>query len=302
MVETTIARRLANGAGEGSTSGVTWSAIIAGAVAAAAIALILLVLGMGLGLTAVSPWAFSVVSRTTLGIGAVIWLILTQWISAGLGGYLTGRLRTKWVNVHTDEVFFRDTAHGFLAWALATVISAALLTSVVSSLVSGATATATTVLSGAAQGAAQGLAQSAGTASDPTAYFVDMLFRSDKPPSTGTLQDNRAESSRILLRALGEGDVTPADKTRLAQLVATQTGLGQADAEKRIDDVLAQGKAAAEKVKQAADTARKAVASVALFSFLSLLIGAFIASVAAALGGHERDEHERLHPVERMIG
>jgi hypothetical protein len=300
MVETTIVRPVANGVGEASTSGVTWSAIIAGAVAAAAIGLILLVLGMGIGLTAVSPWALSGVSGTTLGVGAVIWLVVTQWISAGFGGYLTGRLRTKWVNVHTHEVFFRDTAHGFLAWALATVFSAALLASVVSSLVSGATTAATSILSGAAQGAAQGLTQSAGPASDPTAYFVDFLFRTDKPPTTGTLQDIRSEGSRILLKALGEGDITLADKTRLAQLVAAQTGLSQADAEKRIDDVLAQAKAAAEKIKQAADTARKAVASAALFSFLSLLIGAFIASVAAALGGHERDEHERLHAVETV--
>ena len=299
MVETTIVRPVANGAGEVSTSGVTWSAIIAGAVAAAAIGLILLVLGMGLGLTAVSPWALAGVSGTTLGVGAVIWLVVTQWISAGLGGYLTGRLRTKWVNVHTHEVFFRDTAHGFLAWALATVISAALLASVVSSLVSGATTTATGILSGAAQGAAHGLTQSAGPASDPTAYFVDLLFRTDKPPTTVTLQDTRGESSRILLRALGEGDMTPADKTRLAQLVAAQTGLSQTDAEKRIDDVLVQAKATAEKIKQAADTTRQAVASAALFSFLSLLIGAFIASVAAALGGHERDEHERLYAVGR---
>src|SRR5579871_2569290 len=149
---------------EFSSSSVTWSAIIAGGVAAAATALILLVLGAGLGLTAVSPWANSGASATTIGVGAVIWLVVTQWVSAGLGGYLTGRLRTKWVKVHTHEVFFRDTAHGFLAWALATLVSAAFLTSAISSLVSGATTAATTVMSGAAQGAAQGGAQSAGAA------------------------------------------------------------------------------------------------------------------------------------------
>src|SRR5665213_3210675 len=193
MAETTIVLPMAaSGTGEVSTPAVTWSAIIAGAVAAAAVALILLILGAGLGLTAVSPWANSGVSATTLGVGALIWLIVTQWVAAGLGGYLTGRLRTKWVNVHTHEVFFRDTAHGFLSWALATIVSAALLASVVSSLVSGATTAATSILSGAAQGAAQGLTQSAGPASDPTAYFVDLLFRTDKPPTTGTLQDIRA--------------------------------------------------------------------------------------------------------------
>jgi hypothetical protein len=159
----------------------------------------------------------------------------------------------------------------------------------------------TTVLSGVAQGAAQGAVQSAGTASDPTAYFVDTLFRTDKPSTASNPQDIRAASSRILVRALGEGDIMPADKTHLAQLVGAQTGLSQADAEKRIDDVIAQAKAAAEKVKQAADTARKAVASLALFSFLSLLIGAFIASAAAALGGHERDEHDRLQSGKQRV-
>jgi hypothetical protein len=301
MVETTIVRPVGVGAGEVSTSAVTWSAIIAGAVAAAAVALILLILGAGLGLTAVSPWANSGASATTLGVGALIWLIVTQWISAVMGGYLTGRLRTRWMNVHTHEVFFRDTAHGFLTWALATVIAAALLTSAVSSIVGGATSAVTSVLSGAARGAAQGAADSAGPISDPTGYFVDMLFRTDKPATAGNPQDIRAESSRILVRAFGEGDITPADKTHLAQLVAAQTGSSQADAEKRIDDVIAQAKAAAEKVKQAADTARKAASSLALFSFLSLLIGAFIASAAAALGGHERDEHDSKYSMERRV-
>ena len=289
MVDTTIVLP-ATGGGEGSRSAVSWSAIIAGGVTAAAVSLILLILGAGLGLTTVSPWSNSGVSATALGVGAVIWLIVTQWIAAGLGGYLTGRLRTKWVSVHAHEVFFRDTAHGFLSWALATIVSAALLASAVSAIVSGSTTTATTLLSGAAQ--------STGTVSSPTAYFVDMLFRSDKPAPAANPQDTRAESARILVTALGEGDISPADKTYIAQLIASQTGLSQPDAEKRVDDVITQAKAAAEKVKQIADEGRKAAARLALFSFLSLLIGAFIASVAAALGGHERDENESLYLAE----
>jgi hypothetical protein len=289
MVDTTIVLP-ATGGGEGSRSAVSWSAIIAGGVTAAAVSLILLILGAGLGLTTVSPWSNSGVSATALGVGAVIWLIVTQWIAAGLGGYLTGRLRTKWVSVHTHEVFFRDTAHGFLSWALATMVSAALLASAVSAIVSAGTTTATTLLSGAAQSAA--------TVSSPTAYFVDMLFRSDKPAPAANPQDTRAESARILVTALGEGDISPADKTYIAQLIASQTGLSQPDAEKRVDDVITQAKAAAEKVKQIADEGRKAAARLALFSFLSLLIGAFIASVAAALGGHERDENESLYLAE----
>src|ERR1700694_5585403 len=145
MTDTTIVlpATMGDAGEESSRSGVSWAAIIAGGVTAAAVSLILLILGAGLGLTTVSPWSNAGASATAIGVGAIIWLVVTQWIAAGLGGYLTGRLRTKWVNVHTHEVFFRDTAHGFLAWALSTVIFAALLTSAISSLVSGTTTAAT---------------------------------------------------------------------------------------------------------------------------------------------------------------
>src|SRR5271170_1333459 len=98
---------------EAATSGIAWPAILGGAFAAAALALILVALGSGFGLASVSPWPNSAASATTFTIIAAIWLIIVQWVSAALGGYLTGRLRTKWVGVHTHEIFFRDTANGF---------------------------------------------------------------------------------------------------------------------------------------------------------------------------------------------
>ena len=100
-------------------SAVSWGAIVAGAAAIAALSLILLILGTGLGLSSVSPWTYSGVSATTFGVSTILWLIFTQLFACGIGGYLAGRLRTKWIAVHTDEVYFRDTAHGFLAWAVA---------------------------------------------------------------------------------------------------------------------------------------------------------------------------------------
>jgi hypothetical protein len=126
---------------ESSISAISWPAIIGGAFAAASLALILLALGSGFGLASVSPWPNSGASTTTFTIVAGIWLIVVQlivvqWISSALGGYLTGRLRSKWVGVHTHEVFFRDTANGFLTWAVAAVIGAAVLTSTASSLIS----------------------------------------------------------------------------------------------------------------------------------------------------------------------
>ncbi len=114
---------------ESSHSAVSWGAIIAGAFVALATTLVLLALAAGLGLTSISPWAGSGMSVTTFSITTGIGLIVVQWISSALGGFLTGRLRTKWVGVHTHEVFFRDTAHACLTWALASLVGAMLLSS-----------------------------------------------------------------------------------------------------------------------------------------------------------------------------
>ncbi len=264
---------------EASTSGVAWPAIIGGAFAAAGVSLILLALGSGFGLASVSPWPNSGVSLTTFTTMTAIWLVIVQWLASGIGGWLTGRLRTKWVGLHTHEVFFRDTANGFLSWAVATVIGAAVLTSVVGG--------ATHVATGAAATAA---GATAGTA-DPTAYYVDRLYRSDHSAANPGDQDLRAETSRILLTGMRNGDVPAGDKTYLAQLVTARTGLSQADATKRVDDVIAGEKAAEAKLRQAAEATRKAGTYLSIFIGLSMLIGAFIASAAAALGGMQRDEY-----------
>lgn len=274
-------------AAEGSSSAVSWAPIIGGAIAALATTLILVALGAGLGLTTVSPWSNSGVSATTFGIAGAIWLIVVQWLASAMGGYLTGRLRTKSV-AHTDEVYFRDTAHGFLAWALATLVGAIFLASAVSSAVSGGARAVTSVISGTVQGADQAAVQSGG-AGNATAYFVDMLFRSEKPAANGGGADATAEAGRILATDLQKGDVPAADRTYLGQLIAAKTGLAQADAEKRVDQVVTQLKDTEAKARQVADAARKTAASVSIILALSLLVGAFISSTAAALGGHNRD-------------
>src|SRR4029453_17552013 len=99
---------------ESSRSAVSWAAILGGAVGAISATLVLTALGTALGFASISPWSNAGASATALGVGAVIWLVVTQWLSAAFGGYLTGRLRTKWAANNSDEVFFRDTAQGFL--------------------------------------------------------------------------------------------------------------------------------------------------------------------------------------------
>ena len=260
---------------EANSSGVSWAAVIGGGVVTAALSLILLALGTGLGLSSVSPWSNVGVSASTIGTAAILWLIFMQIISSSMGGYLAGRLRTKWANIHTDEVYFRDTAHGFLAWAVALVITAAFLAAAAASMV-GATASSAAGGTGRATGV-----QAEGREFDPNEYFIDTLFRSEsaKPDSNST--SVRGEAGRIFANALRQRDIS-ADKSYLAQLVAATTGLSQADAEKRVSDVFA-------RAQQNADTARKAVAHSLLWAFLALLIGAFCASFAATIGGRQRD-------------
>ncbi|SHF10147.1 hypothetical protein SAMN02745157_1645 [Kaistia soli DSM 19436] len=280
---------------ESSQSAISWGAILAGAAAASAASLCLFVLGSGLGFAAVSPWSNAGVAAGTFAVSAAIWLVIVQWLASALGGYVTGRLRTRWVGVHTDEVFFRDTAHGFLAWCVSTLIAALLVGSAVVGTVSTGVQATTSVLSGAAQGASQGAAQAAGNISDPSGYLVDTLFRpvSDQlPPTTPATNqgDVRTEAGRIVATSIANGEMTDADKAYLAQLIAARTGIPAADAEKRVNDMLAQVEAAKTKAKEAADAARKAATTTMLLGFVALLIGAFIAAVSAALAGKLRDE------------
>src|ERR1700722_2040260 len=266
---------------ESSVSAISWKAILGGAVAAASTSVVLVALGLGLGFASISPWPNAGASAATFSIVAGIWLIVVQWLSSGVGGFVTGRLRTKWVNVHTHEVFFRDTAHGFLTWSVAALLGVFIVASAATSTIGTATRAAGTMASGAAQGAG----------SAARAYDVDSLFRGQKPELASTNQQTQAEATRILARGMQSGDIPANDRSYLADQVAARTGISHDDAQKRVDDVIAQEKAAETKARQVADDARKSASAVSIFTALSMLIGAFIASAAAAYGGSLRDEH-----------
>jgi hypothetical protein len=271
----------------GTDSAVSWAAIIAGAVAAAATTLLLVALGSGIGLSSVSPWSSANPTASTFTLLAAVWLIIVQWLSSATGGYMAGRLRKKWTGLHTDEVLFRDTAHGFLAWALASVFVVALASSAMSSAISTSARAISNISSGAVSGAAQA---TGANQSDSSGYFLDVLFRKDQPDANGPPQDTRMEAGRIIAKAAYNGNLEPSDRTYLAKLVAVRTGVSQQEAQKRVDDIGTQIKTSEDKAKQAADAARKASASASFFLFFSMLIGAFIASAAGALGGRLRDD------------
>jgi hypothetical protein len=254
------------------SSGVSWPAIAAGGVATAALTLLLVSFGAGIGLSLISPWTGPGVSATTFKIGTGIYLVVVAVMASSIGGYLAARLRTRWTGLHTNEVFFRDTAHGLLAWAFATLFGAAVLGTVTTHLVGGGVATAGTSIS-----------------VNPADLYVDRLFRADPTvqpsaaSSTVGADSIRAEISRLWTFTFRESnDLSAADRAYVARVVAARIGLPQAEAEKRVTDVINDAKAAA-------DAARKAAIHLSLWLTVSLLFGAFAASLAAVEGGQLRD-------------
>jgi hypothetical protein len=297
---------------------VSWAAIAAGSTACAAVTLLLMAFGIGMGFSVVSPWSDSDVSSTTFTIAGGVYLIVVAMLSATIGGYLAGRLRSQWSSVHEHERYFRDSAHGLLVWAFAMVVSAAVLGGAFTHILSGASFGSGPAAGATAQGA-------------PTDIYVDTLLRADPtgtpaeqagqttspipqnhqtatplqggqvagaasaPLAAGSNQGgNRAEIARILAPNLRKGgSISDADRGYLVKVVSARTGLPPTDAEARVNQVIAQ-------VKTTADAARSSAAKFSLWLVVSMLSGALSASLAAIEGGNLRNREwyrtDGIHP------
>jgi len=270
-------------------SAVAWPAVIAGAVVMAALSLLLLMLGSGIGFSVISPWSTASAAPETTKAATVagIYLTVTAVLAGAVGGYLTGRLRNLWPGVQSHEAFFRDTAHGLIAWALATVVGAALLGSI-----------ATTVTGGAAREATRA---AIGTSERADAFpgLTDRLFTYDYvavsraqggQPVTGISRDyagDRATANRILARlALHDRALSDEERQTLVVIVAARTGLALPDAEKRV--ALIESEA-----RRAADTARRVATMLSFWLVASMFAGALSASLGAWEGGGIRDGRYR---------
>ena len=287
---------------EDADSAVSWKAILAGAAGSIAVSMILVAFGLGVGFSVVSPWSGQGVSGTTFTVGAAIYMFCVAMLSSTIGGYLAGRLRSRWHTVNEHERYFRDSAHGFVVWAVATIITAAVLGGATSSLISGAASVAAP-------------AAAAGAASQPSALYVDQLLRTNPgqgsaAAATGAQQatsptagdqtaaplqggqinmaprqnvGDRGEITRIIAPSmLKGGTVSDPDKKYLASVVAARSGLSQADAEARVNQVINQA-------KEAADKARKSAAMFGLWLAAAMLAGALSAALAAIEGGNLRN-------------
>jgi hypothetical protein len=279
-------------------SGLSWGAVIAGALAAVAVTIIVVALGTGIGMSLASPYSYSP-SGSTLTIMGAVWLVFAQAIGFAVGGYIAGRLRRDPAALRTAEVKFRDGANGLTVWAIGVAVSTVVIAAAAGKIGNAVENTA---------GAAASLSATAGQGPSMD-YFVDSLLRTSPQPGANSAaaavpgapnaeQNNapvnaanarmqRDQVSRILFTALGPKGLSSNDRAYLAQIVSAQTGLSENDAQQRVDDVVNTVK---QDATEAADAARKAAAYLSFWTFMSLLFGAVCATLGGMLGGDLRDE------------
>jgi hypothetical protein len=260
----------------GPASFVEWGAVLAGAVLAAALSFVLLTFGAAIGLSATSPWPNSGLSAKVIATLAVFWALAQQIGSLMAGGYVAGRMRSRWHEAG-DEKEFRDGLHGGLVWAVAVLISAFFVL-----------ATASLAVRTGADVAGSAVAGAASRTTNPMDTVLDAMVRTPAggPQSrnavASTSDEIRGEITRILTSAVASGSLSAENRTYLANLVAQRTGVPQQEAEKRVDDAITAARTAADKARRAAILTGFVTAAGLILSF-----GA--AWWAAIKGGQHRD-------------
>lgn len=287
-----------------------WGPVILGALGAAAMSVVLLAFGSALGLSVVSPYAYAGISAKGAAILAAVYLALVMVASFAAGGYIAGRMRSPWRTTDETESHFRDGAHGFGVWSIGVLLGAAMAASGVGAVVSAAGKATTAIAAAGTAGAASNPALGQ-LSLRPTDYAIDRLL-APAPAATPTNQEatpatpgaaqpaatparrTRADLEAPMARALAAGLTTPQldvrDRTYLARVVAEQTGMPQAEAEKRVDETYADLKAAEQKARDAAEAARKTAIIATFLAAATLAIGCAAACAGAALGARHRDE------------
>jgi hypothetical protein len=293
---------------EVSHSPFSWSAAIAGSLAAMAISFLTIALGSGIGFSFASPYS-SGPSAMSLTVIAAVWLVFAQTLGFATGGYLAGRLRSPAYDGVKGQTVFRDAAQGFIVWAIGSVIMASgvVLTSYFAA--SAAAHAVNNVASSTTM--VRNVSNDATSSGSVTDYFVDVLLRPDpaaataggqRPPQSDTTvgvtsgpsalsTEVRAEVTRVLIRAIAQGKLDDNDRTYLAQVVSARTGMPPEQAESRVAEVEARARQA---VKEAEDKSAKAGAFFSLWTFMALLFGGTAATLAGMVGGQLRDAEGRL--------
>jgi hypothetical protein len=244
-----------------------WSPIVLGALAATALSFILVTFAAAVGLGVMSTAPTWRDASAALWILSGLYLIIQAVLSFGLGGYIAGRIRTSIVATVADEGEHADGLHGLGVWALAVVMGALL-----AALIAGA----------ALPRSSSGTAVQTGATEPLLSYELDRLYRAGRRPPNTDLSSERAEAGRILLTASGRDGMSPDDRAHLIQQVSSTTGLAPADAERRVDSVIANSKIAITR-------SRRSTVILAFSVATAVLLGAVAAWAAACAGGRHRD-------------
>lgn len=264
-----------------------WPAIFAGTVLASAISFVLLTFGSAIGLSLTSAYEGRGISLIGFAIAAALWLLWVQISSFIAGGYLTGRMRRRHFDATEHESDIRDGSHGLIVWALGVLVGAFLALSGISAAVATATNAASTVAAGAAAGAADDVL-------DANSLLMDRFLRSDTTadPAPAATRD---EIGRVIASSLGTGTLEDPDRQFLARTVAARTGIDEAQATQRVDEMWQQAQAAEAETRRAAERARKIGMVAAFITAASLLVSAVGAYFGATLGGNHRDNQTVFH-------
>jgi len=282
----------ASPASTGGASFVEWGAVLAGAFLAAAISFVLLTFGTAIGLSAVSPWPNSGAPAKLIATLAVLWAMMQQIGAFMVGGYVAGRMRSRWHEPTQHEVEFRDGLHGGLVWAVGIVIGTALVM-----------ATAGAAAKTGADAAGKAASVVAASGGEPIDALLDTMLRpsavaqaaspaspaaaATSPAPAGSRaragsDEARSEMARILTSAVASGSLSDQNRTFLAQIVAQRSGLSQQEAERRVNEAFTAA-------REAADKTRKAAILTGFVTAASLIISFGAAWWAAMRGGQHRD-------------
>lgn len=270
-------------AADDATSYVDWPAIFAGAVLTTAIFWVLTTFGSAIGLSLTSAYEGEGMSLFWFAIAAALWLLWTQISSFFAGAYLTGRMRRRHGDATEDESDIRDGSHGVVVWAVGTLL-AALIAYV-------GVANVAAVVDRAGQAAATTVGAAAGEAAEalnPNDLLVDRTLRGGAEPAT---EGTRNEVNRILLSAVGDDGLDDGDRQYLIATVAARAGIPEAEAQQRVDQIVARAQELEARARAAAERARRIAVVAAFLTAASLLVSAAAAYFGATLGGNHRDRN-----------
>jgi hypothetical protein len=250
--------------------GISWGAVIAGALVAFGIWMLLHTLGLGIGLTAIDPDDPD--SLRGVGIGTGIWSLIEPLVALFIGGLIGSQLAGG---------LTRSSAliHGGVVWALTTVVAFLGMVAVFSAIAGGVARVA-----GAAGATAMEQAptlQSLGLTGDDLVAPVNQRLAAEGKP-TVTAAQLEASAQQALRTSVREGRI---DRTVLVDSLVANTALDRREADEVAGRIEARWESTTAAAGRTALQAGETTGKVLLGLFGVMLLGLCASCVGALVGG-----------------